>query len=320
MVDSVERLCKLTGLPRYPMIAHLGIVRTKYFDWVKRQGTPTRHNAAVPRDFWITPEEKEAILAYHAAHPLDGYRRLSMMMLDASVASVSPATVYRILRQANVIDKHPESTSTRGRGFVQPQNPHAHWHVDVTYINICGTFYYLCSVLDGFSRAIVHHSLREKMTSADVEAIIQKACERHPESRPRIISDNGPQFVAKDFKTFIRLTGMTHVRTSPYYPQSNGKIEAWHKNMKNRTIRNISPRDFPHACEMVAAFVVNYNENRLHSALGYITPYAMLRGEGPAIFARRRQKLIAARAHRTIAAAIKRTQNSPPPANATSAA
>ena len=75
------------------MIAHLGIARTKYFDWVKRHGKPTGHNADVPRDFWVTPEEKAAILAYHAAHPLEGYRRLSMMMLDASVACVSPATV-----------------------------------------------------------------------------------------------------------------------------------------------------------------------------------------------------------------------------------
>ena len=191
---------------------------------------------------------------------------------------------------------------------MQPQAPHKHWHVDVTYINVCGTFYYLCSVLDGYSRAIVHHSLRERMTSADVEVIIQKGCERYPEARPRIISDNGPQFVAKDFKTFIRVTGMTHVRTSPYYPQSNGKIEAWHKNMKKRTIRNCSPRDFQHACKMVDSFVANYNEHRLHSALGYITPYAMLRGEGPAIMKRRREQLLAARQQRKAAAAMRRIQ------------
>jgi transposase InsO family protein len=74
----------------------------------------------------------------------------------------------------------------------------------------------------GFSRSILHWDLRESMTEADIEIILQAAKEEHPEARPRIISDNGPQFIAKDFKEFIR-SGMTHVRTSPYYPQSNGK-------------------------------------------------------------------------------------------------
>jgi len=82
------------------------------------------------------------------------------------------------------------------------------------------------------SRYIVHWEIRESMTEAEIETIIQRARERHPDARPRIISDNGPQFIAKDFKEFIRICGMTHVRTSPYYPQSNGKIERWHKTLK----------------------------------------------------------------------------------------
>jgi putative transposase len=75
------------------------------------------------------------------------------------------------------------------------------------------------------------------MTEANIEIILQAAKEKHPEARPRIISDNGPQFIAKDFKEFIRISGMTHVRTSPYYPQSNGKIERWHKSLKGECIR-----------------------------------------------------------------------------------
>jgi transposase InsO family protein len=95
---------------------------------------------------------------------------------------------------------------------------HQHWHIDVSHINISGTFYYLCSVLDGCSRYIVNWDLREAMTVADVEVIMERAKELHPEAKPRIIADNGPQFIAKDFKEFIRISGMTHVRTSPYYP------------------------------------------------------------------------------------------------------
>ena len=79
------------------------------------------------------------------------------------------------------------------------------------------------------------------MTEADVECILERAKERYPDARPRIISDNGPQYIAKDFKAFIRISGMTHVRTAPYYPQSNGKIERWHKTIKSDALRPASP-------------------------------------------------------------------------------
>jgi len=95
----------------------------------------------------------------------------------------------------------------------------------------------LCGILDGSSGYIVNWDLRESMTEANIEIILERAKELHREARPRIISDNGPQFIAKDFKEFIRISGMTHVRTSPYYPQSNEKIERWHKSLKGECIR-----------------------------------------------------------------------------------
>jgi len=97
-------------------------------------------------------------------------------------------------------------------------------------------------VLDGFSRFIVHWDLRPAMTEADIEIVLQAARELYPEAKPRIISENGPQFIARDFKEFIRIAGMTHVRTAPYYPQSNGKIERWHKSLKSECIRPGTPR------------------------------------------------------------------------------
>jgi putative transposase len=96
------------------------------------------------------------------------------MMLDADVAAVSPASVWRVLKQAGLLSRWKSKPSRKGTGFEQPLRPHQHWHIDVSYINLCGTFYYLC----------------------------------------------GPQFIARDFKEFIRISGMTHVRTSPNYPQS----------------------------------------------------------------------------------------------------
>jgi transposase InsO family protein len=176
-----------------------------------------------------------------------------------------------------------------------PLTPHEHWHVDVSYLNIAGTFYYLCSTLDGCSRAIVHWEIRETMTEVDVEQIVQRARERFPGVTPRIISDNGPQFIAKDFKEFIRVCGMTHLRTSPYYPQSNGKIERFHRTIKGDCIRTGTPLTLEDAQRIVARYVEHYNTVRLHSAIGYVTPQAKLEGREPAIFAERDRKLEAAR-------------------------
>jgi len=140
------------------------------------------------------------------------------MMLDADVVVVSPSSVYSVLKEAGRLGKEIPRASSTGRGVVQPSVPHEHWHIDVSCLNICGTFYYLRSVLDGYSRYIVHWEIRESMTEADAGTILPRAHEPLPEARPRIISENGPQFVARDFKTFVRLYGMTPVRTSSFYP------------------------------------------------------------------------------------------------------
>ena len=223
------------------------------------------------------------------------------MMLDADVVAVSPSSVYRVLKGAGLMQRHNSKPSLKGKGFQQPLRPHEHWHVDVSYINVAGTFFYLCSLLDGCSRSIVHWEIRESMTEADVETILQRARERYPEARPRIISDNGPQFIAKDFKEFIRLCGMTHVRTSPYYPQSNGKIERWHRSLKAECIRPGVPLSLEDARRLVEGYVRHYNEVRLHSAIGYVTPAARMAGREREIFAERDRKLEAAREKRRVA-------------------
>jgi putative transposase len=252
----------------------------------------------VPRDHWLTGDEQERIRAFARAQPLEGYRRLTFMMLDADHVACSPASVYRVLKAAGLLAGSSPNITKKGAGFVQPLKPHEHWHVDVSYLNIAGTFYFLCSVLDGCSRFIVHQEIREKMEEADVETIIQRAREAYPGVTPRIITDNGPQFIAKDFKEFIRIAGMTHVKTSPYYPQSNGKIERWHKTLKGDCIRPKVPLSLDDARRIVADYVTYYNHVRLHSAIGYITPKDKLDGRDPQIFAERDRKLAEARQRR----------------------
>jgi putative transposase len=192
--------------------------------------------------------------------------------------------------------------SKKGTGFVQPLAPHEHWHIDISYLNIASPFFYLCSVLDGASRAIVHWDLRESMKESDVELILEAAREKHPGLTPRIISDNGPQFIAPDFKGYIRLTGMTHVRTAPYCPQSNGKLERFHKTIKVDAIRPAAPQTREDGLRVVGKYVEHYNGVRLHSAVGYVTPNDVLAGRQQAIWATRDEKLARARelrAHRS---------------------
>jgi putative transposase len=276
----------------------VGISRSKYHDWVSRFGKVNEHNAWVPRDHWLTDDEKSRICGFARAHPLEGYRRMTFMMLDAEVVACSPASVYRVLKKAGLLAGQTPTISKKGTGFVQPLQPHEHWHVDVSYLNIAGTFYFLCSILDGCSRFICHWEIREKMEETDVQTIIQRAREAYPGVTPRIISDNGPQFLARDFKEFIRLAGMTHVKTSPYYPQSNGKIERWHKTLKGECIRVKVPLSLDDARRLVAEYVAHYNEARLHSAIGYVTPQDKLAGRDQEIFATRDRKLAEARARR----------------------
>ena len=108
-----------------------------------------------------------------------------------------------MLSRAGLLRKWNGKPSNKGTGFEQPPEPHQHWHIDVSYLNVCATFYYLCSILDGDSRFLVHSDLRESMTEADIEIILERAKEQYPGVKPRIISDNGPQFIAKDFNCLL---------------------------------------------------------------------------------------------------------------------
>ncbi|HLJ91498.1 MAG TPA: IS3 family transposase [Candidatus Angelobacter sp.] len=298
IVDFVRRWSETTEISAGRFIGWLAVTASKFYDWRERYGKVNEHNGWVPRDFWLEAWEKQAIIDFHLKNPLEGYRRLTFMMLDADVVAVSPSSVWRVLQQAGLLSRWKSKPSKKGAGFEQPSAAHRHWHIDVSYINISSTFYYLCSVLDGYSRLIVHWDLRESMKEADIEIILQRAKERHPGVQPRIISDNGPQFMARDFKEFIRIAGMTHVRTSPYYPQSNGKIERWHKSLKRECIRPGTPLSAEDARRLIQNYVDHYNTVRLHSAIGYVTPQDMLAGRQAEIHATRDRKLEEARRQR----------------------
>jgi len=299
-VDFVVGWSRKTELPIKVFLLWLALSPAKFYDWKQRYGKTNEHNGQIPRDFWLEEHERQAILDFHDQHPLEGDRRLAFMMLDQDVAAVSPSSVYRVLRAAGRLDRWNLKPSRKGQGFGQPEAAHQHWHTDVAYVNVGGTFYYLISVLDGYSRFLLHWELRQSMTEKDVEIVLQRTLELFPEARPRLISDNGSAFIARDFKVFIREVGMTHVRTSPFYPQSNGKLERFHRTIKHDALRRFDPSDPEQARRVIARFVEHYNGVRLHSAIGYVTPADMLAGREREIWAARDRKLEMAREQRRL--------------------
>ncbi len=138
------------------------------------------------------------------------------------------------------------------------------------------------------------------MTAADIQILLERARELHPKARPRIISDNGPQFIAKDFKEFIPVSGTTDVRTSPYYPNRTGKSNVGTKSRKGECIRPGTPLSLDDALRLVVGYGDHDNDVRLNSALGCITTEGMLAGHQRGIHAERDWKLQEARKQRQI--------------------
>lgn len=152
--------------------------------------------------------------------------------------------------------------------------------------------------MDGYSRAILSYHLAPRMTKIETQICIQKAREKHPNQSTRIISDNGPQDISKDFKEFITICEMTHVKTAPYYPQSNGKLERWHRSLKQEAVRPQSPIDLGDADRIIAKYIEDYNNVRLRSAIDYVPPMLKLEGKDQELIEQRRQKLKEARERR----------------------
>jgi len=214
IVDFTRNWPVKAEIPLDRALAWIGLASRRFGDWSARYGKANEHNGRVPRDRWLEPAEKEAITDFLQRYPLEGYRRLAFMMLEQDVAAASPGTVYRLLKRPGLLGNRWNTPSRNGTGFEQLLQPHEHWHIDISHVNVGGTFYYLCSVLVGCSRAIVRWEMREAMWESYSELVLQRAREKHPGSRPRVISDDGLQCVAQGFKGYIRVWQANHVLSS----------------------------------------------------------------------------------------------------------
>jgi transposase InsO family protein len=299
VVKYVSELSDKSEIPVKNLLPYIGLCRVKYYKWVKRSGIANRHNGKLPKTHWLTPAEIKAVEDFARDHYAesdyflkDGYRRIAYNMLDLNVAAVHPSSVYRILKRAGLLNKwNTNKTSLKGTGFKQPDYPHKHWHVDIKYLNFNGSFLFLISVLDGYSRYVLHHEVRHLMSEYDVQLAIQKAKEKYSTAKPRVITDNGAQFISKEFRQFIKDAELTHVKTSVNYPQANGKIERYHRTISEECLRIKSPVSIDEFKVYIEDYVKFYNTKRLHSSLHYLTPEDYLLGRKQERLTERESKL-----------------------------
>jgi transposase InsO family protein len=297
LLDLVRETQRRTGWTIRRILKTIGLTRARYRDWLTRAARDAlvdRPPIASLRD-GILPEEKAAVIDYALAHPKDGYRRLAWQMVDADVAYLSPSSVYRVLKEADLLYRWKRSTRS-GTAPAKPTRPHERWHTDLMYLRIEDSWYFLVTVLDAYSRYVVHWELLTTMRAADVQLVIQRALEETG-ATPDVVTDNGSQFTAKEFKDLIRRFVFRHIRIRWYHPESNGLVERFHRSTR-AALGEADLRNLSQARELIGEWVREYNETRLHAGLGYLTPAEYYRGDPAERIAEREAKLAAARERR----------------------
>ena len=298
---TVRQAVARSGWSIRRILKRLGIARAVYYEWRERD-EDSRLDDMVPGGRCLSAvlaEEKAAVIAYGLAHPKEGYRRLAWMMVDEDVAYLSPASVYRVLDDADLLYRWKRSGRI-GEKPAAPTRPNQRWHTDIMYLRVADTWYFLVSLIDGYSRYVVHWELLTTMRSSDVRLVVQQALEAWNVRDVEIITDNGSQFTSADFKALIRQFQLQHIRIRTYHPESNGTIERFHRSTRE-ALADEDLRNLSRARELIGRWVAQYNESRLHAGLQYLTPADYFRGEPAKRLNVRREKLERGRREREAA-------------------
>jgi transposase InsO family protein len=289
---EITRYKVKTGLPLKILLKYAGIPQRTWSEWSGRRDIETRHNNNIPRTYHLAPEEVEAIVAYCTDNPLKGYRMQCWEMVDRNVAFVSCSSAYNIIKRYDLGKKWAEAVEMKKKGFDQPKAIHEQWHIDFSYIKIGGVFYYFLGILDGYSRRMLNWRLCQNMEGINAEILVTETKELYPAAKKvRIISDNGSQFISKDFKELIALLEFGHTFTSANHPQSNGKLERFNRTLKTEHVRRSAYINYQDASIRMAEWITHYNSQRLHSAIWYLTPDDVFYGRTENRLAERKEKL-----------------------------
>jgi transposase-like protein len=288
---EIKTMREKTGILLAKLLSFAGVPDRTWREWQERREVATKNNGQVPRYHWLTPEERAAIIAYCTGRMEKGYRMLCWEMVDRNIVCVSASSVYNVIKVHNLAHKWSEQTEEAKKGFDQPKAVHEQWHIDFSYIKIGGAFYYFLSILDGYSRKILVWDLYQDMEGIRAEVLLTRARELYPAAKARVISDNGGQFVSKDFRELAERLEFEQTFISPAHPQSNGKLERFHRTFKTEHVRRSAYFGHEDAKKRMSAWLGYYNDVRLHSAIWYLTPQEVFEGKTEQRLAERKEKL-----------------------------
>jgi len=267
-----------SGLPRRRALAQLGLPRSTYYRWLRRQSEgklqDKKGGSLLP---WnkLRPEEEEKILTRARASPELSARQLALRIVDAEGLYVSESSVFRILKREGLIKPAEIVGFKAGKEYHRKtRRPNELWATDCAHLKVFDWgWYYLVTVMDDYSRFILSWELKSDMTARSLIDVIQKAVDltgmtdAPVEDRTVLLSDNGSGYLSRQFSEYLRLVGIRHIIASPYHPQTNGKIERYHRTIKGEI--NLMPYEMPGKLrEAIKAFIEYYNYERYHEGLG----------------------------------------------------
>jgi transposase InsO family protein len=306
--QEIEQTRERSGWPATRTLAALGIARRSYYRWLKEQAWARDRPAEAPKPvplYEALSEEQQAVIAYARKHPTLRHRELAWRMVDENVAYLSPSTVYRILKRANLVQTWRRRAKRRKALEEKAIRPDQRWSTDLMQVQVGSQVYPLVAFLDEYSRTIVHHEILLSMDGLSVSLAAQKAIETLPKgpdgkptSSPEIRSDNGSCYISKEFRVVLTENGLGHHRIRPHCPEENGLMERANRTLREDLEGEEEPGNLLEAQSLMSRIVRRYNQTRLHSALGYLPPMEYYRGDPAARFEERRIKLFQARHRR----------------------
>jgi len=299
--EKAEIIALVAGseLPCRRALAQLRLPRSTYYRWLKRQtegklgdrkgGSPIPWNK-------LRPEEESKILAQARDLPELSARQLALTLIDSGSTYVSESTVYRILKREGLIKPAEIIGFKAGKEYRRKtKQPNELWATDCCHLKVIEWgWYYLETVMDDFSRFILSWDLKTDMTGGSLEDVVQQAVDFTGmtdvpvEDRTVLLSDNGAGYISQQFNQYLRLVGIRHITASPFHPQTNGKIERYHRTVKGEI--NQVPYDMPSELkEAIRTFIEYYNYRRYHEGLGNVTPYDVYTGRHLEIIQKRKE-------------------------------
>jgi transposase InsO family protein len=297
--SEIISLVTKSGLPCSRALAQLRLPRSTYYRWLKRLAEGRlkgrKGGSRVP---WnrIRPAEEAKILAEARASPELSCRQLALSITDSSEVYVSESTVYRVLKREGLI-KPAEIIGFKATKEYRRKTgrPNELWATDCCHLRVAGWgWYYLITVMDDYSRLILGWDLKTDMAGGSLEDVVQLAVDATEmtsvpvEDRTVLLSDNGAGYISSQFNEYLRLVGIRHITASPFHPQTNGKIERYHRSLKGEI--DLQPYDMPSQLKgAIRAFVEYYNHRRYHEGLGNVTPWDVYMGKHLEIIARRKE-------------------------------